>query len=163
PDPRISAHRRIRRQDAHVRRRRRGRVRDAAALRRELCVRLLQPRRPALRKPGVALVCERHGVPERPHLPRGHQGAVLVNVTPPGMRTTSLSGFTLELFTAELGHTLTRSRDDALWAGLEATPIAEADRAALAVHADRLKRFHLSRANEATLWSRAIYPVLILA
>ncbi len=79
------------------------------------------------------------------------------------MRVLSLSTFTLELFTQELGHTVTRSRDEALWTALEQSPITDLERATLAVNAERLKRFHATRANEATLWSRAIYPLLMLA
>ncbi len=79
------------------------------------------------------------------------------------MQTISLSSFSLELFGQETGHTLTRSRDEALWSALEQTPITESDRVTLASNAERLKRFHSTRANEATLWSRAIYPLLMLA
>ena len=79
------------------------------------------------------------------------------------MRTISLSTFTLDLFGQDTGYALTRSRDEDLWSTLEQTPITEADRVTLASNAERLKRFHSTRANEATLWSRAIYPLLMLA
>ncbi len=82
---------------------------------------------------------------------------------PPAMRTISLSAFSLDLFTGELGHALTRSRDEALWSALEQHALVDAERVALAANAERLKRFHAARANEATLWSRAIYPLLMLA
>lgn len=79
------------------------------------------------------------------------------------MRTIALSTFTLEMFTQESGHSLTRSRDEPLWDALERTPITDVERVTLASNAERLKHFHATRANEATLWSRAIYPLLMLA
>ncbi len=58
------------------------------------------------------------------------------------MRTISLSTFTLEMLRQELGHLLTRSRDESLWSGLEQTPLTDVERATLVVSAERLKRFH---------------------
>lgn len=79
------------------------------------------------------------------------------------MRTISLSAFTLELLTDELGHVITRTHDEPLWRALEQTALTDPERVTLAANAERLKRFHATRANEATLWSRAIYPLLMLA
>src|ERR1700679_3093669 len=50
-----------------------------------------------------------------------------------------------------------------VWDELARKAISQADRAALKLVTDKLFYFNTHRANEATVWGRAIYPVLVLA
>ena len=50
-----------------------------------------------------------------------------------------------------------------VWEELARKELGERDRLALGLLADKLLNYKTVRANEATLWSRAIYPLLVLA
>lgn len=49
------------------------------------------------------------------------------------------------------------------WEAFEATPLTPEQEQQLAWVSARLRTFHTTRANESTLWARAIYPLLVLA
>lgn len=53
--------------------------------------------------------------------------------------------------------------DDGLWRALEATPVPASRAQELGVVLGWLRGFDTLTANEATLWARAIYPMLVLA
>jgi hypothetical protein len=49
------------------------------------------------------------------------------------------------------------------WEALARRELPESDRAALGLVINKLRYYRVLRVNEATIWSRAIYPVLVLA
>ncbi len=51
----------------------------------------------------------------------------------------------------------------ALWDELARRELPESDRAAIRLVTDKLLYYRAQRVNEATIWSRAIYPLLVLA
>jgi hypothetical protein len=64
---------------------------------------------------------------------------------------------------AEVAVILHERRQPAFWEELSRREIGERERLALGLIADKLLDYKTHRANEATLWARAIYPLLALA
>lgn len=71
-----------------------------------------------------------------------------------------------ELTSATLAEVATlqhEPRQPAFWEGLSHRELGEQERIGLKLIADKLLYYQTQRVNEATLWSRAIYPLLALA
>ena len=78
------------------------------------------------------------------------------------MSTLSLGQITVEQIT-RIAPLEARPLTNAPWEAFEATPLTPEQEQQLAWVSARLRTFHTTRANESTLWARAIYPLLVLA
>jgi hypothetical protein len=81
------------------------------------------------------------------------------------MKTVTFSELVVTGGTLQLGFVQTRLHASAAepWATLSKTPLSDQERADLDALRRRLAFTSTSRANEATLWARAIYPMLMVA
>ena len=78
------------------------------------------------------------------------------------MSTLSLEQITLEQL-ARLAPLEAHPLTTAPWEDFEAAPLTPDQEQQLAWVSARIRTFHTTRANESTLWARAIYPLLVLA
>lgn len=78
------------------------------------------------------------------------------------MKTYNLSSLKMAELTelVELKH---QRSQPGFWEQLERTELTEADRRSIGEITARLKHYRTHRVNEATIWARAIYPLLVLA
>lgn len=78
------------------------------------------------------------------------------------MSTLSLEQITVEHI-ARIAPLEARPLTTVPWEAFESTPLTPEQEQQLAWVSARLRTFHTTRANESTLWARAIYPLLVLA
>ncbi len=78
------------------------------------------------------------------------------------MKTYAFEGLTSATL-AEIATIRHEPDQPVFWDDLARRELSEEDRVALSIFARKLVRYKAQRVNEATIWSRAIYPLLMLA